>query len=231
MRRGPGGRQGGRQGGASVASSREAGRVEAFTDSVFAIAITLLVLDLPVPDSGDFAGSLAQRWPAFLAYAAAFLTLAAIWVHHHALFARIRRVDAAVLLFNLLLLLGISLLPWPTSLIAVAIQDRDHLDGVIACGLFAAAALIVLAGWLGLSVALAHRPHLLADDSGVDWMRANTREVLLAGIPVVLAAAAAFIDPALALALFIAVPIYFLYSTSRTRPRPSRDSRSLRSKT
>ncbi|SDY68740.1 TMEM175 family protein [Herbiconiux ginsengi] len=204
----------------SATPTRETGRVEAFTDGVFAIAITLLVLDLPIPTSGNFAGSLAEHWPSFLAYAAAFFTLAAIWVHHHALFAQIRRVEPPVLLLNLLLLLGISLLPWPTSLIAMAIQDGNHLDGVIACGLFAAASLIVMCGWLGLSIVLAHRPHLLVEDSGVEWMRSNAREVLVAGIPVVLAAAAAFLNPALALALFIAVPIYFFYSTSRVRSRP-----------
>jgi uncharacterized membrane protein len=68
-----------------------------FSDGVFAIAVTLLVLDLPVPKSGRFLVTLLEDWPSFFAYIAAFLTIAAIWVHHHTVFSRIRRVEPAII--------------------------------------------------------------------------------------------------------------------------------------
>ncbi len=197
--------------------SNESGRVEMFTDGVFAIAITLLVLDLPVPQSGRFLTTLLDDWPSFFAYLAAFLTIASIWVHHHTVFSRIRRVEPAVILLNLLLLLGVSLLPWPTSLIAASIRDDVGSDGIVACAIYAAVALIVMIAWSALSAALSRRPHLLRSPEESTWMRMNAWEALLSGVPVIVAVGAALITPLLSLALFVAIPIYFLISTSRAR--------------
>src|SRR5947209_17591003 len=97
------------------------GRVEAFSDAVFAIALTLLVLDLRTPEPGTFVPSLLVEWPTYVAYLTAFLTIASIWMTHHAMFTRIVGVDPPVLIANLVLLLGASLVPWPTSLLSAAI--------------------------------------------------------------------------------------------------------------
>jgi len=95
-------------------------RVEAFSDGVFAIAITLLVLDIPVPhvEPGHLADALLDNWPDYAAYAVSFAIIGLIWINHHAIFGYVARVDRGLLLLNLNLLLWTALIPWPTRLIA-----------------------------------------------------------------------------------------------------------------
>jgi uncharacterized membrane protein len=95
-------------------------RLEAFSDGVFAIAITLLVLELRVPETGErsLAGALAHEWPQFAAYLTSFLIIGIMWVNHHSMFRQIVRADRLLLFLNLLLLLWTALLPFPTELIA-----------------------------------------------------------------------------------------------------------------
>lgn len=104
--------------GGAITSSR---RLEAFSDGVFAIAITLLVLDLAVPpreDSADggLGSALAHQWPAYFAYLVSFLVIGIIWINHHAVFDRVRRINRPVMFANLALLLMVSVIPFPTKL-------------------------------------------------------------------------------------------------------------------
>jgi uncharacterized membrane protein len=103
------------------------GRVEAFSDGVFAIAITLLVLEIRVPESSfhDLWAGIAHQWPAYLAYATSFLTIGGIWLGHHAIFRRLQYVDDRIMRLNLLLLMVVAFLPYPTRLLAEAIHDKD----------------------------------------------------------------------------------------------------------
>jgi uncharacterized membrane protein len=98
----------------------ETGRLEAFSDGVFAIAITLLVLELHLPDTGtgSLSHALAHEWPQFAAYLTSFLIIGIMWVNHHSMFRQIARTDRTLLFLNLLLLLWTGLLPFPTELIA-----------------------------------------------------------------------------------------------------------------
>jgi uncharacterized membrane protein len=102
----------------------DTGRTEAFSDGVFAIAITLLVLDIGVPESAfeDLWQGIADEWPSYPAYVTSFLTIGALWLVHHGIFARLRYVDARVMRINLLLLLAASFLAFPTRLMAEAIR-------------------------------------------------------------------------------------------------------------
>jgi uncharacterized membrane protein len=97
----------------------ETGRVEAFSDGVFAIAVTLLVLELKTPDDkqGLWHG-LVHEWPSFAAYLTSFFIIGIMWVNHHSMFRQIVRSDRVLLFLNLLLLLWTSLLPFPTSLVS-----------------------------------------------------------------------------------------------------------------
>jgi uncharacterized membrane protein len=110
---------------------RETGRVEAFSDGVFAIAITLLILDIKVPVPPDGFGAvstaegehwllheLGQHWTAYVAYLMSFVVILVMWVNHHRIFAMMERVDRPFLFWNGLLLLCISIVPFPTSLLA-----------------------------------------------------------------------------------------------------------------
>jgi uncharacterized membrane protein len=98
----------------------ETARVEAFSDGVFAIAITLLILDLKVPSpaAGSLGRALVRQWPTYLAFLISFAFIGIMWVNHHRLFNHIRRSDNTLLFTNLLLLLGVSIVPFPTSLLA-----------------------------------------------------------------------------------------------------------------
>jgi uncharacterized membrane protein len=99
-------------------------RVEAFSDGVFAIAITLLVLDIPVPQvaRGQLGDALLDNWPDYAAYVVSFAIIGLIWINHHAVFGYVERVDRGLLFLNLNLLLWTALIPWPTRLLAEFMQ-------------------------------------------------------------------------------------------------------------
>ena len=109
-------------------------RLEAFSDGVFAIAITLLVLDLGVPAAaGDrLPHDLWQQWPSYLAYVVSFLVIGIIWMNHHGVVDHLREADRALLALNLFLLLWVSLIPWPTRLIAEYMREGGEGERVAA---------------------------------------------------------------------------------------------------
>src|SRR5580704_15078074 len=103
-------------------TERETDRVEAFSDGVFAIAITLLVLDIKVPRElpvdVTLAMALLREWPSYLAFVTSFATILNMWINHHRIFTLIDRVDDRLLFYNGLLLLGVTVVPFPTALVA-----------------------------------------------------------------------------------------------------------------
>ena len=104
--------------------AKEIGRVEAFSDGVFGIAMTLLVLDIKVPPPGNgpsLAEALLRQWPGYLSYVTTFLTVLIMWMNHHKLFRHIHRVNHPFLVLNGLLLMGVTLVPFPTALLAAYI--------------------------------------------------------------------------------------------------------------
>ena len=94
--------------------------MEAFSDGVFAIAITLLILDIAVPagSSDDVLRAIADEWPSYLAYFVSFATVGAVWLAHAAITEYLERADATLIRLNLLMLLVVSFLPFPTHLLA-----------------------------------------------------------------------------------------------------------------
>lgn len=105
----------------------DTGRVEAFSDGVIAIAITLLILEVAVPTAefDDLWSGIGSQWSSYLAYATSFLTIGGLWLAHHALFRRLRFANATVLRLNLLLLLFVAFLPFPTELVAEALNESS----------------------------------------------------------------------------------------------------------
>jgi uncharacterized membrane protein len=102
-------------------------RLEAFSDGVFAIAITLLVLELSVPASAgsDLLKAILEQWPAYLAYLVSFSTIGAAWLAHSAITEHLTRADAVLMRLNLLFLLVVSFIPFPTRLLAEYIHERE----------------------------------------------------------------------------------------------------------
>ena len=107
--------------GAAVPLSKT--RLEAFSDGVFSIATTLLVLDIALHPPGSPLKQVLEAWPYYLAYLVSFLTIGGAWLAHTALTDRLARADAILLRLNLLVLLGVGFLPFPTRLVAEAIHD------------------------------------------------------------------------------------------------------------
>jgi uncharacterized membrane protein len=108
-----------------AAPDAETGRIEAFSDGVFAIAITLLVIELRLPDTkqGSVWHGLVHAWPQFAAYLTSFFIIGIMWANHHSMFKSIVRSDRTLLFLNLLLLLWTTLLPFPTRLVAEYLRD------------------------------------------------------------------------------------------------------------
>jgi uncharacterized membrane protein len=106
------------------ASAVPKGRVEAFSDGVLAVAITLLVLDLHVETGGEdsLAHQLWAKWPSFAAYVLSFFVIGVIWVNHHALFSLLGRVDRTLLFYNLLLLMFVTTIPFTTATLAANLR-------------------------------------------------------------------------------------------------------------
>ena len=198
------------------------GRLEAFSDGVIAVAITLLVLDLSVPEParpGDrFAHSLAwtlgHNWPHYAAYAVSFLTIGIIWINHHSMISRLGRGDHVILVLNLLLLLSICVLPFATSLMASYLNEGTDADRHVAAAVYSGAFLVMAVTFSALNrTILLRRPHLLADELAEAERRLIFRRAVTGVVPYVIALAlspvSAYATVAIcgAIAVFYALPV------------------------
>ncbi len=189
----------------------ESARVEAFSDGVLAIAVTLLVLDLRSDFAhGEFAHELGTQWPSYLAYLAAFLNVSAIWINHHDLFTRVRGVDAGLLSLNLVLLLVASLFPWPAAVISSALLDGDGHDQIAAGLLYAGVGFMVPLTFIAVHTYLIRAPHLFTDPIHVAYSRISRRRALFSIVVYPITAGLVFVSVDVALGLFIAVPLFFM---------------------
>ena len=108
----------------SPAVHRDTGRLVAFSDAVFAITVTLLVLEIrPPTDFSNLLHGLLALWPSYLAYGVTFLFIGQVWANHHVMFDHIRAADRVVLLLNTLLLMAVAFLPFATSVLAGALRS------------------------------------------------------------------------------------------------------------
>jgi uncharacterized membrane protein len=155
----------------------DTGRIEAFSDGVFAIAITLLVLDIDVPPSAFehlFRG-FADQWPAYLAYSTSFVTIGGIWMLHHAVFRRLRFANTAVMRINLMLLMTVSFLPFPTRLVAEAIESSSAERAAVI--IYGGSLLAISIVFGTLSYAIARDPELLQPGVSAGEVRSLVRAV------------------------------------------------------
>jgi uncharacterized membrane protein len=118
----------------SVQLGMSVGRLEAFSDGVLAIVVTLLILDVKVPvsASGHLGRELAHQWPQYAAYLVSFLIVGIIWLNHHAVVQLLAHADHTVQVLNLLLLLPVSVLPWPTAVLAEYVREGTPGDKRVA---------------------------------------------------------------------------------------------------
>ena len=186
-------------------------RAEAFSDGVFAIAATLLVLELKVPnvEPGGLSEALLESWPSYATYVVSFLTICIIWVNHHAVMERIKNVNRPLLFLNLVFLMAVAAIPFPTALLADYLQ-AGH-DERLASAIYGATMAL-----MGISFGLIWAYAVFSDDllhNTIDLHRAR-RSLLIfaAGNPLyLLAIGVSLLSAELALAIYALLALFYLF--------------------
>ena len=188
-------------------------RLETFSDGVFAIAATLLVLEFTVDQAcGPRLGhELLHLWPSYLAYATSFLTIGIIWINHHYCVTTMARADRTLLFLNLLLLLVIGFLPFPTKLVAQYLQQPGEQAAVLAYdATFVVMAIIYNAWWRYASTGR----RLIGETVPDSTVRAITR-AFNPGVPMYgLVFVVAFFSPIASVILTFAIAAFYLPSAA-----------------
>jgi uncharacterized membrane protein len=186
-------------------------RLEAFSDGVFAIAITLLVLEIkvPVPDELRAAGglwpALGQRWPSYVGFALSFVVIGVMWANHHAVFEYISRVNRTLMIANLFLLMGVSFLPFPTAVLADHLADpsmRASATAFYGATLVFTSATFNVLWWVGRP-----RAHLLGTDQE-RGVRVITRRYAVALVCYAAATGVAFVNVWLSLSIHLGLALW-----------------------
>ncbi len=190
-------------------------RLEAFSDGVFAIAITLLVLDLAVParspsGSGGLASALGREWPSYFAYLVSFLIIGIIWVNHHTVFDTVRLVDRPVLFANLGLLLVVSALPFPTRLLAEYLTAGA--DSHVAAAIYSAAMLAMSLAFSTLWLVITRDARLLHQHIDAASSRAALRRFGLGNVFYLGTIGLAFLSAIATLAVHAALAVYYCFN-------------------
>ena len=186
-------------------------RVEAFSDGVFAIAITLLILIIEPPRSGVHLGhELLRLWPSYLAYAISFLTIGIMWVNHHTIFRHFARVDRPLLFLNIALLMLIAFVPFPTRVAAEFLRsDEDRRAAALLYGTtMTITAIFFFAVWFYGS------RRLLRGDADRREVSGITRSYLPGAPTYGLSTLLAFVDARASLILFAAIAVFYALSSS-----------------
>lgn len=185
-------------------------------DGVFAIALTLLVLELPIPmHSAHLASDLARQWPFYAAYIVSFATIAIAWINHHALMDGVVRADRTLVELNLFLLLLVGAVPWPTGVLAQYLRDSRQADtaSVIYGLLMMLLAVSFSAIWLRLALAVDLAHPELQPRIGKALRRSTVGPAVYAA-----GAGASLLSPLFALALYAFVPLFFAVSRRGAAP-------------
>jgi uncharacterized membrane protein len=184
------------------------GRIEAFSDGVFAIAITLLVIEIRPPEHTDqLAHALGELWPSYLAYVVSFLLIGLVWANHHTMFRHIVRADRPLLFFNVLLLMAVAFLPFPTAVLAHAFRDgADEKVAVVFYG-----ATLVLGGVFFNAIwQYAHRQHrLLGADISPEEAQQIGRRFLLGPFLYALGTAAGAVSASVGVLVFAFLILFY----------------------
>ncbi len=181
-------------------------RLEAFSDGVFAIAITLLVLELALRPPGSPFEQVLHAWPSYVAYVVSFLTIGAAWLGHDELTERLARADLILLRLNLLLLLVVAFLPFPTRLVAESLHDiRGERVFVTMYGLTLLAIRV-----LGFALdEYARREHLYTPQGETEEL-AGERKLLSVVIGYVVAVLVGLVFPGIAVAFYFGIAVYLV---------------------
>jgi TMEM175 potassium channel family protein len=187
-------------------------RVEAFSDGVFAVAITLLVLQFADPNAGQghLLAALLGQWPLLVTYVASFLTVGVIWVNHHTIFGGIKEADRTLQFINLILLLFVVLVPYPTQLLAHYLQSG--MNGSVAAAFYG----VVMTG-MGIAFqtlvawALTH-PKLLKPTVDAARIRSTIPRYSIGLLVYAASIGLAFVNAWLVVALYAFSAVYYAFN-------------------
>jgi uncharacterized membrane protein len=199
---------------------KETGRIEAFSDGVFAIALTLLILDIKVPRNlppgVDLLTALTQQWSAYFAYALGFTTIAIMWINHHRLFSLIKRSNDKLMILNCLLLFVITFVPFPTALLSEYLGHPDERTATLVyCGTSIVIAICFNLVWRYA----AYKNRLLDRSSDPKAIAAISRSYLYGPVVYLLAFTLAFVNVGLSLLLVFGLAIFFALPLRVLQPK------------
>ena len=191
------------------------GRLEAFSDGVIAIAITLLSLEIRLPDDDALTSGLLSIWPSYVGFVLSFLLIGQVWLNHHAIFQKIRYVDQWVLVCNLLLLLDVAFLPFATTGLTRALKTgEDARLGAVFYGM------VMVVGGLffnGLWRAAIRKRRCLKPEVPDDVVRAMTRRFAMGPLLYAIAAAVSVISAWLSVATYLLLIVLYTVESSWRR--------------
>ena len=185
-------------------------RVETFSDGVFAIAITLLVLTIAQPGTHDYTDlrrALLGRWPSLAAYGVSFVVIGIMWVNHHTVFSHLRRIDRGLFYWNLLLLMTIVFIPYPTEIFGAALR---HHEGAKTAAVFYSVTMVINAcAWAALWLYCSNGRRLLVDEFP-ESVRTTSTILFIAGVVVYLVSiGVALLNPYVCLLFHGVLALYY----------------------
>lgn len=200
----------------------DTGRVEAFSDAVLAIAITILALEMTSPrhPPGGLLPALLHQWPVYLGYLTSFVYIGVIWLNHHQAFTRVRIVDRGLHTANLALLFTTAALPFPTGVLSQALQENlSSADARTAVALYALIAAAMCASWVWIYVHLAWKPSIIAEWCESRYVPHGLLRSAAGIVTFVLGGLLGYlVSPVLALVVFLILPVFY-FLTSEGLPR------------
>lgn len=190
-------------------------RLEAFSDGVFAVAATVLVFGFSVPSapSGQLASRLIQDWPEFAAYAVSFVSIGVVWVNHHSAFSQIRQVDRPLLFINLILLMTVAFLPFPTDVLAHYLRSPH--DAGAATALYGITMTMLSMAFAGIFIRVSSKG-LLNHDVDPAMIRHRMRWRSLGIVIWPAATALGFVNAEVALGAFALITIFYVVDPLRS---------------
>jgi len=211
----------------AAAVEKETGRIESFSDGVFAVAITLLVFDLQVPHLPAGAISvtalgtaLFKQWPAYLTFITSFATILIMWASHHGIFKLVSKSDTPFLFANGLLLFLVTVVPFPTSLVA---QYLTTPAAALACAVYAGVFVVINVAYNLLWWAASRHRRLLHAGVTPVQVKRRTRNILF-GFPVyLLATLLAFWNPYVSLGMCSCLWIFWAFTFYERSPSSAQE--------
>ena len=194
-------------------------RVEAFSDGIFAIIVTLLVLEIKVPhihetnSANELTHALLGLLPKFFSWIISFFTVAVIWVNHHRIFKQLKQLDNGIFWWNAVLLLWTSFIPFPTAVLG------DYPDNLISIVLYGFVMSLMALSFTLMRLYAIRNPQVLESSVNINAFKTGTRYSLLFGPVMYLSGVALeFLNPFLAFAVYLGIPVYFIFSENKKQP-------------